>query len=155
MGNYGDFLEVVQMKTDDIIPYDKNPRFNDNAVEAVAASIEEFGFQQPIVVDKDHVVIVGHTRLKAAKLLGRETVPVVVADLPADKANAYRLADNKTGVYIDAGTYVKSFYTVICMPSAVSISVMGAHSKRMHHKVAWDYCVPKILSGRWSKHGEG
>lgn len=60
-----------------------------------------------------------------------------------------------TGVYIDAGTYVKSFYTVICMPSAVSISVMGAHSKRMHHKVAWDYCVPKILSGRWSKHGEG
>lgn len=97
MENRLDLTEVIQMRTDDVIPYDKNPRHNDDAVDAVAASISEFGFQQPIVVDRNNVVIVGHTRLKAAKLLGRETVPVVVADLPEEKANAYRLADNKTG----------------------------------------------------------
>ena len=90
-------LEVVQKKLGDIIPYANNPRNNDEAVEAVAASIREFGFQQPIVTDKDGVIIVGHTRLKAAEMLGLETVPVVVADLTEDEANAYRLADNKTG----------------------------------------------------------
>lgn len=93
----GEKLEVMQMSTEEVIPYANNPRHNDDAVDAVAASIREFGFQQPIVVDKDHVIIVGHTRLKAAKKLGLETVPVVVADLSEDKANAYRLADNKTG----------------------------------------------------------
>lgn len=90
-------LEVVQKKLGEITPYANNPRNNDDAVEAVAASIREFGFQQPIVTDKDGVIIVGHTRLKAAEMLGLETVPVVVADLDEDKANAYRLADNKTG----------------------------------------------------------
>ena len=77
----GDKLEVIQKKLDEITPYENNPRHNDEAVGAVAASIREFGFQQPIVTDKDGVIIVGHTRLKAAKKLGLETVPVVVADL--------------------------------------------------------------------------
>ena len=89
--------EIRQKKVGDLIPYHNNPRHNDEAVEAVANSIREFGFQQPIVVDKDNVIIVGHTRLKAAKSLGLETVPVIVADLSEEKANAYRLADNKTG----------------------------------------------------------
>ena len=89
--------EVVQKPIEEVVPYDNNPRFNDDAVDAVAASIKEFGFQQPIVTDKDGVIIVGHTRLKAAKKLGLKTVPVIVAELSKDKANAYRLADNKTG----------------------------------------------------------
>lgn len=81
-----------------IRPYEKNPRRNDEAVDAVAASIKEFGWQQPIVVDKDGVIIVGHTRYKAAKKLKCDTVPVVVADdLTEDQVKAYRLADNKTG----------------------------------------------------------
>lgn len=81
-----------------IRPYEKNPRRNDEAVDAVAASIREFGWQQPIVVDKDGVIIAGHTRYKAAKKLKCETVPVVVADdLTEDQVKAYRLADNKTG----------------------------------------------------------
>ena len=81
-----------------IRPYEKNPRRNDEAVEAVAASIREFGWQQPIVVDKDGVIIAGHTRYKAAKKLKCDTVPVVVADdLTEDQVKAYRLADNKTG----------------------------------------------------------
>lgn len=78
-------------------PYPNNPRNNDDAVDAVAASLSEFGWQQPIVIDKDFVIIAGHTRLKAAEKLGMNKVPVVVAkDLTNEQVKAYRLADNKT-----------------------------------------------------------
>jgi len=91
-------MNIVNMKIADIHPYEKNPRHNEGAVEAVARSIKEFGWQQPIVVDKDMVVIVGHTRLKAAEQLGLTEVPVVVADhLTPEQVQAYRIADNKTG----------------------------------------------------------
>ena len=81
----------------DIRPYENNPRINDDAVDAVAASIREFGFRQPIVVDADGVIIVGHTRYKAAQKLGLEKVPVHVAkDLTPEQIKAYRIADNKT-----------------------------------------------------------
>lgn len=90
-------MQVTMRKVSDVKPYDKNPRRNDGAVDAVASSIREFGFQQPLVVDKDGVLIVGHTRLKAAKKLGLKEVPVVVADgLSPEQVKAYRLADNKT-----------------------------------------------------------
>lgn len=80
-----------------LIPYENNPRLNGEAVDKVMASIKEFGFRQPIVVDKDMVVIVGHTRLKASKKLKLKTVPVMIADdLTPEQVNAYRLADNKT-----------------------------------------------------------
>ena len=83
---------------DEIKPYDRNPRVNDNAVEAVAASLKEFGFKQPIVVDTGGVIIVGHTRWKAAKALGLAKVPVHVAkDLTPEQVKAYRIADNRTG----------------------------------------------------------
>ena len=91
-------MEVRNLKIDEIKPYENNPRNNDGAVEAVANSIKEFGWQQPIVVDKDMVIIVGHTRYLAAKKLGLDTVPVVVAsNLNDEQVRAYRLADNKTG----------------------------------------------------------
>ena len=91
-------MKVVEWEIGRVRPYEKNPRIiPEEAVERVAASIHEFGFQQPIVVDKDGVIIVGHTRLKAAEKLGLKKVPVVVADLSPEKARAYRLADNKTG----------------------------------------------------------
>jgi ParB-like chromosome segregation protein Spo0J len=80
-----------------VTPYDRNPRLNDQAVDAVAASLKEFGFRQPIVVDKDGVIVVGHTRWKAAKKLGLAQVPVHIAtDLSPEQAKAYRLADNQT-----------------------------------------------------------
>ena len=80
-----------------IKPYSNNPRLNDEAVDAVAASLREFGFRQPIVVDADSVIIVGHTRWKAAQKLGLEQVPVHVAtDLTAEQIKAYRIADNQT-----------------------------------------------------------
>ena len=91
-------MQIINMKLSEIHPYEKNPRFNDGAVEAVANSIKEFGFQQPIVVDKDLVVVVGHTRLKAAEQLGLTEVPVVIAEnLTPEQVQAYRIADNKTG----------------------------------------------------------
>ena len=84
--------EIARMK-----PYDKNPRRNDKAVEAVMNSIREFGFRQPIVVDSVGIIVVGHTRYKAALKLGLATVPVhVAADLTARQARAYRIADNRT-----------------------------------------------------------
>lgn len=91
-------MEIIIKGIDEIRPYENNPRVNDGAVGAVAESIREFGFQQPIVVDRDGVIIAGHTRYKAAQKLGMTEVPVVVADnLTDEQVRAYRLADNKTG----------------------------------------------------------
>ena len=87
-------MEIKYLETNKILPYINNPRKNLNA-DKVASSIKEFGFQQPIVVDKEMIIIVGHTRHQAAKLLGLEKVPVLVADLPPIKAKAYRIADNR------------------------------------------------------------
>jgi len=82
----------------DINPYERNPRINDGAVDAVAESLRQFGFRQPIVVDADGVIIAGHTRWKAAQKLGLAKVPVHVAtDLTPEQVRAYRIADNKTG----------------------------------------------------------
>lgn len=95
-------LEVISKSIDEITPYINNPRNNDQAVDAVANSIKEFGWQQPIVVDKNMVIIVGHTRYKAAKRLKLDKVPVVVAtNLTDEQAKAYRLADNKVGELAD------------------------------------------------------
>lgn len=89
--------KIVLMKINEIIPYDNNPRLNDEAVDAVANSIKTFGFRNPIIVDKNNVIIAGHTRLLASKKLGLECVPViVVTDLNDDEIKALRLADNKT-----------------------------------------------------------
>lgn len=91
-------MKTVDMLLKDIKPYENNPRFNDNAVDAVAKSIQEFGFQQPLVLDKDNVIIVGHTRFKASQKLGLEKVPCVIADnLTEEQCRAYRLVDNKVG----------------------------------------------------------
>jgi DNA modification methylase len=80
-----------------VVPYEKNPRLNAGAVDAVANSLREFGWRQPIVVDRDGVIVVGHTRWLAAKQLGLTEVPVhVAADLTPAQAKAYRLADNAT-----------------------------------------------------------
>lgn len=89
--------KVTYMDVDSLIPYANNPRLNDNAVDAVAAIIKEFGFKVPIVVDGENVIINGHTRLKAAHKLGLKQVPVIVADdLTPAQVKAFRLADNKT-----------------------------------------------------------
>ena len=89
-------MNITNYKVADLRPYDKNPRINDDAVELVANSIREFGFKQPIVIDKNRVIIAGHTRWKAAKKLGLNEVPCILADdLTPAQVKAYRLADNK------------------------------------------------------------
>ena len=95
-------MKTLDIAIENIVPYENNPRYNEKAVDAVARSIEEFGFQQPLVLDKNNVIIVGHTRHKAAQKLGLETVPCVIADnLTEEQVRAYRLADNKVGELAD------------------------------------------------------
>lgn len=79
-----------------IKPYWRNPRNNETGVNAVMKSIQEYGFNSPIIVDTENVIVAGHTRYKAAQQLGMKTVPVLVVDLPAQKVKEYRIADNKT-----------------------------------------------------------
>ena len=89
-------MQIIDKKIGEIKPYEKNPRKNDNAVDAVANSISQFGFKNPIVIGGNNVIICGHTRYKAAQKLGLDVVPCVVAsDLTDEQIKAYRLADNK------------------------------------------------------------
>ena len=89
-------MDILNLGLEEIKPYEKNPRNNDNAVDAVAASISEFGFKVPIIIDKDNIIVAGHTRYKAAKKLGLKTVPCIKADdLTDEQVKAFRLADNK------------------------------------------------------------
>lgn len=90
-------MQIVYKKIGELKPYKNNPRKNDGAVDAVAKSIEEFGFKVPIVIDKDGEIVAGHTRIKAAVKLGLEEVPCIVADdLTPEQVRAFRLVDNKT-----------------------------------------------------------
>lgn len=93
---------IVMMPIGEVHPYPNNPRINNEAVDKVAASLKSFGWRQPIVVDSNNVIIVGHTRLQAAKRLRMKEVPVLVADdLSEEQVKAYRLADNKTAEFAE------------------------------------------------------
>lgn len=95
-------LKIEYMNIDKLIPYVNNPRINDNAVDKVASSIKNFGFKNPIIIDKDNEIIAGHTRLKAARKLGLEEVPVIkVDDLTEAQIKAFRIADNKTSEFAE------------------------------------------------------
>ena len=93
-------VKITEMKIKDLVPYENNPRRNDKAVDAVMNSIKEFGFQNPIIVDKDNVIISGHTRRLAAIKLKMKTVPVLIADdLTDEQVKAFRLADNRVASF--------------------------------------------------------
>ena len=87
-------MDIKMTNISEIKPYINNPRKKVN-IDDVAKSIQEFGFQQPIVVDKNKVIIVGHTRYLASKKLNLTKVPITVANLSQEQAKAYRIADNK------------------------------------------------------------
>lgn len=90
-------MDIKTIELKNLIPYDKNLRKNDEAVKYVAASIREFGFKVPIVIDRNNVIVAGHTRYKAAQELGLKDVPCIIADdLTDEQVRAFRLADNKT-----------------------------------------------------------
>tara|TARA_R110000803_G_scaffold28011_8_gene65120 strand:- start:8829 stop:9392 length:564 start_codon:yes stop_codon:yes gene_type:complete len=94
-------MQIEQIAIGDVMPYENNPRdITRSAIDTVKQSIVEFGWRQPLVVDKDMVLVVGHTRLLAAQELGLAEVPVHIAeDMTGAQARAYRLADNKTGEF--------------------------------------------------------
>ena len=93
-------MNVVEIDISEIIPYDNNPRRNEKAVDAVANSIREFGFKNPIILDKDMVIISGHTRRLAALKLGLKKVPCYIAtDLTDEQVRAFRLADNRVASF--------------------------------------------------------
>lgn len=98
LGKRGTDVKIVERKLEEITPYENNPRKNEMAVDAVMASIREFGFKVPVVIDKDGTIVAGHTRYKAAKRLKMTTIPCIIADdLSPEQIKAFRLADNKTG----------------------------------------------------------
>jgi len=92
-------LNVQTVSIESLVPYWRNPRKNEVAVEKVKASIAEFGYQTPIIVDKEMVIITGHTRYRALKELGYTEIPVIIADLPQKKAKEFRIIDNRTSEY--------------------------------------------------------
>ena len=93
-------MNIIKMKVEELIPYINNPRNNENAVDKVASSIAEFGFKNPIFIDKNNVVVNGHTRLLASKKLGLKEVPcIVIDDLTDTQIKAFRIADNKVAEY--------------------------------------------------------
>lgn len=90
-------MQIIEKNIEELKPYPNNPRINDEAVEYVANSIKTFGFKVPVVIDKNNVIIAGHTRVKACQELGIKKIPCIVADdLTEEQVKAYRLADNKT-----------------------------------------------------------
>ncbi|WP_304576326.1 ParB N-terminal domain-containing protein [uncultured Clostridium sp.] len=93
-------MKLIELSIDEIIPYENNPRKNDNAVDKVAESIKEFGFKVPIIIDKDNIIIAGHTRYKAAKKLDIKKVPVIITeDLTEEQVKAFRIMDNKSSEF--------------------------------------------------------
>lgn len=89
-------MEIVYKKLEDLKPYENNPRYNDEAVQYVAKSIEDFGFKVPLVIDKNNTIVAGHTRYKASMELGLKEVPCIIADdLDEEQIKAFRLVDNK------------------------------------------------------------
>lgn len=95
-------IEIVYKNINELIPYENNPRINDNAISYVANSIKQFGFKNPVIIDNENVIIAGHTRLKACKQLGIKEIPCIYADdLNDEEVKAFRLADNKVSEIAD------------------------------------------------------
>lgn len=93
-------MNIIEIPVNQLKPYKKNARFNENAIPKVAESIKQFGFKNPIIVDKNMSVIAGHTRLAAAKTLGLVKVPCIIADdLSPEQVKAFRLVDNRTSEF--------------------------------------------------------
>ena len=90
-------ISIIEQYVNDLIPYENNARINDKAIDIVANSIQEFGFKNPVIIDKNKVIVAGHTRVLACKKLGIDKVPCIVADdLTEEQIKAFRIADNSS-----------------------------------------------------------
>ena len=125
-------MQIQNVPITSVKPYEKNPRVNDDAVDAVARSIKEFGWQQPIVVDREMTIICGHTRHLAAKALGLTEVPVIVADnLTPEQVKAYRIADNKTGEIAEWNYELLPFEIKDLQDANFDLSLLGFDSEEL------------------------
>ena len=130
-------LQIEMWTLDRIRPYPNNPRVNDDAVDAVAASIREFGVRQAIVVDSEGVIICGHTRFKAAKKLGLEKLPVHVAkDLTPEQIKAYRIADNKTAELADWNYDLLPIELGDLQTNGFDLSLLGFDDQKYRSRIA-------------------
>lgn len=125
-------MEIQQIELEQLTPWDRNPRKNEHAVDAVAESIRQFGFNVPIVCDQDYQVVAGHVRLKAAKKLELTEVPVVQLHLTAAERDAFAVADNKTGELADWDTNALSSIIEELDSLNIDISSLGFHDAELH-----------------------
>ena len=134
-----------------VIPYANNPRRNEAVVAKVAASIKEFGFRQPVVVDKDMVIIAGHTRLEAARQLGEKKVPIHIADnLTKAQAKAYRLADNRIAQEAEWDYELLSIEMGDLLKGGFDMSVIGFNDAEIADILEDDDSEPTDLSREWT-----
>lgn len=118
-------MDVIYKKVADLIEYKNNPRKNDAAVDACAKSIKTFGFRVPVVIDRNNVIVAGHTRIKAARKLGIDMVPCIAADnLTDEQARAFRLADNKTQE-LSSWDFTALFEELDMIPAEYDVSDFG------------------------------
>ena len=128
----GVFMKIELMPLDQVLPYARNPRINAHAVEKVAASIKEFGFRQPIVVDGEMVIVVGHVRYEAAKRLGLKKVPVHIAtDLTPEQTKAYRITDNRVGEESEWDKALLQLEIVELEEAAFSADLLGFNDEEL------------------------
>ena len=119
--------EIKYISIEEVIPYENNPRKNEEAVKMAAKSIEDFGFNVPLLIDKDNVIIAGHTRYKAAKELGLKEVPCIVLDLDENLAKQYRIVDNKTSD-LSSWDYEKLTFEMDSIPG-IDFSFFGLNNE--------------------------
>lgn len=125
-------MKIELMPLDQVLPYARNPRINAHAIEKVAASIKEFGFRQPIVVDGEMVIVVGHVRYEAAKRLGLKKVPVHVAtDLTPEQIKAYRITDNRVGEESEWDKALLQLEIVELEEAAFSADLLGFNDEEL------------------------
>ena len=147
-------MEIIEKRVKDLIPYDRNPRINKEAVEYVANSIREFGFKVPIVIDAQNVIVAGHTRLKAAKQLGLDVVPCIIADdLTDEQIKAFRLADNKTA---EMAEWDFDLLDIELSEIDLDMSLFGfeAEEEKEHTEVAEDEYTDEITDAPKAQRGD-
>ena len=133
------FKNIVEIK-----PYSNNPRTK-RSIDKVAQSIKEFGFQQPLVIDKKNIIIVGHTRYEAAKLLELKKVPVIIANISQEKAKAYRIADNKTNEYSEWDYDLLHIELEELSKIQYDLKNLGFGEQELESIISWDSSEKKWL----------
>lgn len=125
-------MKIELMPLDQVVPYARNPRINAHAVDKVASSIKEFGFRQPIVVDAERVIVVGHVRYEAAKRLGLKKVPVhIAAELTPEQIKAYRITDNRVGEESEWDKALLQLEIVELEEAAFSAELLGFNDEEL------------------------